>query len=67
MQSHDATAPQPPVSFACAPGPQETVALLHSFGIQLNDTVLQQLENAEFKWKVRARTRAGGSRALHGN
>ncbi|KAL6747291.1 flagellar outer dynein arm heavy chain beta [Haematococcus lacustris] len=30
---------------------KETVALLHSFGIQMNDSVLQQLENAEFKWK----------------
>jgi dynein heavy chain len=27
------------------------VALLHGFGIQMNDNVLQQLENAEFKWK----------------
>lgn len=24
---------------------------VHSFGIQMNETVLQQLENAEFKWK----------------
>eukprot|EP00201_Polytomella_parva_P017476 CAMPEP_0175071536 /NCGR_PEP_ID=MMETSP0052_2-20121109/19298_1 /TAXON_ID=51329 ORGANISM="Polytomella parva, Strain SAG 63-3" /NCGR_SAMPLE_ID=MMETSP0052_2 /ASSEMBLY_ACC=CAM_ASM_000194 /LENGTH=4543 /DNA_ID=CAMNT_0016338719 /DNA_START=12 /DNA_END=13643 /DNA_ORIENTATION=- len=30
---------------------KETVSLLHGFGIQLNDQVLQQLENAEFKWK----------------
>lgn len=30
---------------------KDTVALLHAFGIQLNDNVLQQLENAEFKWK----------------
>jgi dynein heavy chain len=30
---------------------KETVALLHTFGIQLNDSVLKQLENAEFKWK----------------
>ncbi|KAF5834390.1 hypothetical protein DUNSADRAFT_8976 [Dunaliella salina] len=30
---------------------KDTVALLHSFGIQMNDNVLQQLENAEFKWK----------------
>ena len=30
---------------------KETVTLLHAFGIQLNDSVLKQLENAEFKWK----------------
>ncbi len=30
---------------------KDTVALLHGFGIQMNDNVLQQLENAEFKWK----------------
>lgn len=38
---------------------KETVALLHSFGIQLGDNVLQQLENAEFKWKVRGGGLAG--------
>lgn len=31
---------------------KETVSLLHSFGIQLNETVLHQLENAEFNWRV---------------
>lgn len=30
---------------------KETATLLHTFGIQLNDAVLKQLENAEFKWK----------------
>lgn len=30
--------------------PQDTVALLHSFGIQMNENVLQQLENADFEW-----------------
>ncbi len=30
---------------------KETVSVLHGFGIQMNDNVLQQLENAEFKWK----------------
>jgi hypothetical protein len=30
---------------------KETATLLHTFGIQLNDSVLKQLENAEFKWK----------------
>lgn len=30
---------------------KDTVAVLQGFGIQLGDQVLQQLENAEFKWK----------------
>jgi dynein heavy chain, axonemal len=30
---------------------KDTVALLQLFGIQLNEAVLKQLENAEFKWK----------------
>ncbi|MEW5311809.1 MAG: hypothetical protein WDW38_003494 [Sanguina aurantia] len=30
---------------------KETVAVLHGFGISMHENVLQQLENAEFKWK----------------
>lgn len=31
---------------------KDTVSVLHAFGVQLNDGVLKQLENAEFKWKA---------------
>ena len=31
---------------------RSTVATLSTFGIQLNETVLEQLENAEHKWKL---------------
>jgi len=30
---------------------KDSAALLHTFGIQLGDGVLKQLENAEYKWK----------------
>jgi dynein heavy chain len=29
---------------------KETVALLQGFGVQLNDNIIKQLENAEFRW-----------------
>lgn len=31
---------------------KETVTALHTFGIQLSDTVLHQLDNAEFNWRT---------------